>query len=127
MDRHHGPRSRQVPTASAEVPQQASSTFLHSRRSGNGLVKDDPQPQFSVVRVCQGSRVELSAAVWALANGELVERLERLHTLAQQVAAAQLAVVREIDGRGLAVLEGASSTRVWLRDRLRISVQAADR
>jgi hypothetical protein len=44
--------------------------------------------------------------------------------LAQQVAAAQLALVREVDARALAVRQGATSTKVWLRDRLRVSVPA---
>lgn len=45
--------------------------------------------------------------------------------LAQRLATVQLGLVRELDGRGLAVAQGASSTAVWLRDRLRLSGRGA--
>ncbi|SCL37966.1 protein of unknown function [Micromonospora rhizosphaerae] len=58
---------------------------------------------------------------------DLVDALDAVHTLGQRVAAVQLALVRELDGRGVAVAQGASSTAVWLRDRLRLTVPAARR
>ncbi|GAB3942085.1 HNH endonuclease signature motif containing protein [Micromonospora vulcania] len=39
----------------------------------------------------------------------------------------KLALVREVHGRGTAVAQGASSTAVWLRERLRLTVPAARR
>ncbi|SCG72079.1 HNH endonuclease [Micromonospora siamensis] len=69
----------------------------------------------------------LDAAVWALPEAELVDAVDAVHALGQRLAALQLALLREVDGRGTAVAQGASSTAVWLRDRLRLSVPAARR
>ncbi|MDQ7909263.1 DUF222 domain-containing protein [Phytohabitans sp. ZYX-F-186] len=41
--------------------------------------------------------------------------------------ATELHLIREIDGRGLSVAHGSSSTAVWLRERLRISIHTAKR
>ncbi|WP_328419016.1 HNH endonuclease [Micromonospora sp. NBC_00389] len=69
----------------------------------------------------------LDVATWAVAEHELVAALDAAHRLEQRLAAVQLALVRELDGRGTAVAQGASSTAVWLRDRLRLTVPAARR
>jgi hypothetical protein len=65
-------------------------------------------------------------AAWALSDGELLSCVDEVHALAQQVAAAQLALVRQVDSRGV-VADGATSTVAWLRDRHRISGEAASR
>ncbi|MEU8215103.1 DUF222 domain-containing protein [Micromonospora taraxaci] len=67
------------------------------------------------------------AAAWALSEQELIAALDATHRLQQRLAAVQLAAVRELDGRGTAVAQGASSTTVWLRHRLRLDVAAARR
>ncbi|MGC4878788.1 DUF222 domain-containing protein [Micromonospora sp. DT43] len=67
------------------------------------------------------------AAPWALSEHDLIAVLDTTHRLQQRLAAVQLAAVRELDGRGTAVAQGASSTAVWLRDRLRLDVSAARR
>ncbi|MEW1589658.1 DUF222 domain-containing protein, partial [Micromonospora vinacea] len=67
------------------------------------------------------------AAAWALSERDLIAALDATHRLQQRLAAVQLAAVRELDGRGTAVAQGASSTAVWLRDRLRLDVSAARR
>jgi Domain of unknown function (DUF222)/HNH endonuclease len=64
----------------------------------------------------------LDASVWALPEAQLVEALDAVHAIEQRLAAVKLALIREIDGRGVAVAHGASSTAVWLRERLRVSV-----
>ncbi|MEU0548822.1 DUF222 domain-containing protein [Micromonospora sp. NPDC005979] len=69
----------------------------------------------------------LDAAVWALPEHDLVAALDAAHRLAQRLAALQLALVREVDGRGTARAHGASSTAVWLRGRLRLDGSAARR
>ncbi|RLP92178.1 HNH endonuclease signature motif containing protein [Micromonospora sp. CV4] len=69
----------------------------------------------------------LGVATWAVAEHELVAALDAAHRLEQRLAAVQLALVRELDGRGTAGAQGASSTAVWLRDRLRLTVPAARR
>ncbi|WP_410814053.1 DUF222 domain-containing protein [Micromonospora sp. 067-2] len=69
----------------------------------------------------------VDAPAWALAEGELVAALDAAHRLEQRLAAVKLALIREIDGRAVAVAQGASSTAVWLRERLRLSVPAARR
>ncbi|MEU7750830.1 DUF222 domain-containing protein [Micromonospora sp. NPDC049171] len=66
-------------------------------------------------------------AVWALAEDELIAALDATHRLEQRLAAVKLALVREIDGRGTAHAQGASSTAVWLRERLRLTISTARR
>ncbi|RQX16631.1 HNH endonuclease [Micromonospora ureilytica] len=67
------------------------------------------------------------AAVWALSEHDLIAALDATHRLQQRLASVQLAIVRELDGRGTAAARGASSTAVWLRHRLRLDVSAARR
>ncbi|MEU7587405.1 DUF222 domain-containing protein [Micromonospora sp. NPDC049230] len=67
------------------------------------------------------------ASAWALSEHDLIAALDATHRLQQRLAAVQVAVVRELDGRGTAVAQGASSTTVWLRHRLRLDVAAARR
>jgi hypothetical protein len=69
----------------------------------------------------------VDAAAWALAEDELIAALDAAHRLEQRLAAITLALVREIDGRGTARAQGASSTAVWLRERLRLTVPTARR
>ncbi|MEU5904745.1 DUF222 domain-containing protein [Micromonospora sp. NPDC047527] len=75
----------------------------------------------SAVRACA------DAAAWALPERDLIAALDATHRLQQRLAAVQLALVRELDGRGTAVAQGASSTTVWLRHRLRLDVASARR
>ncbi|GIJ21242.1 HNH endonuclease signature motif containing protein [Micromonospora lutea] len=67
----------------------------------------------------------VEAAVWAMPESSLTDALDAVHRLEQRLAAMKLALVRELDGRGTALAQGASSTAVWLRDKLRLSVPAA--
>ncbi|MEU1680333.1 DUF222 domain-containing protein [Micromonospora zamorensis] len=67
------------------------------------------------------------AAAWPLTEHELIAALDAAHRLEQRLAAVKLALVREVDGRGTAVAQGASSTAVWLRERLRLTIPAARR
>ncbi|MET8094778.1 DUF222 domain-containing protein [Micromonospora sp. NPDC005220] len=69
----------------------------------------------------------LGASAWALAEHDLVAALDAAHRLEQRLAAVKLALVRELDGRGTATAQGASSTAVWLRGRLRLGIGAARR
>ncbi|WFE99889.1 HNH endonuclease signature motif containing protein [Micromonospora sp. WMMD964] len=69
----------------------------------------------------------VNAAVWALPEHDLVAALDAAHRLQQRLAAVTLTLVREIDGRGTARAHGASTTAVWLRERLRMTVPAARR
>ncbi|MFI6232632.1 DUF222 domain-containing protein [Micromonospora sp. NPDC050784] len=64
-------------------------------------------------------------ALWGLSDDELLASLDATQVLAQRLATVQLGLVRELDGRGLAVTQGASSTAVWLRERLRLSGRSA--
>jgi hypothetical protein len=75
----------------------------------------------AAVRAC------VDASVWALPEPQLLSAVDAVHVLEQRLAAVKLALVREVDGRGIAVAQGASSTTVWLRDRLRLSVGTARR
>ncbi|MGQ5264157.1 DUF222 domain-containing protein [Micromonospora sp. ZYX-F-536] len=67
----------------------------------------------------------VEAAPWALSDDELLAALDVTHTVAQRLATIQLGLVRELDARGLAVARGASSTAVWLRERLRLPGRSA--
>ncbi|MCW2639229.1 MAG: hypothetical protein JWP76_1535, partial [Dactylosporangium sp.] len=75
-------------------------------------------------RALQGCR---SVSVWAWPDSTLVNGLDRLQVLAAQVAALQLELIRQIDSRGIPATQGATGTVAWLRDRHRISPQAASR
>ncbi|MEU7588119.1 DUF222 domain-containing protein [Micromonospora sp. NPDC049230] len=66
-------------------------------------------------------------AAWAANEHHLVAALDATHRIEQRLAAVKLTLVRELDGRGTATAQGASSTAVWLRDRLRLGVGAARR
>ncbi|MFI6255555.1 HNH endonuclease, partial [Micromonospora zamorensis] len=67
------------------------------------------------------------AAAWPLTEHELIAALDAAHRLEQRLAAVKLALVREVDGRGTAVAQGACNTAVWLRERLRLTIPAARR
>ncbi|WFE53544.1 HNH endonuclease signature motif containing protein [Micromonospora sp. WMMD1155] len=69
----------------------------------------------------------VDAAAWPLTEHELIAALDAAHRLQQRLAAVTLTLVREIDGRGTARAHGASTTAVWLRERLRMTVPAARR
>ncbi|MGC5289264.1 DUF222 domain-containing protein [Micromonospora sp. DT231] len=68
-----------------------------------------------------------TAAAWALTEPDLITALDAAHRIEQRLAAIKLTLVRELDGRGTATVQGASSTAVWLRDRLHLGVGAARR
>jgi hypothetical protein len=67
------------------------------------------------------------AAAWALPADDLIAALDAAHRIEQRLAAVKLALIRELDGRGTATAQGASSTAVWLRERLHLTVPAARR
>ena len=69
----------------------------------------------------------LEARPWALTSGELVSLLDDLQAFAVQVEAARLAAIGEFEARGLYRDDGASSTRVWLRNRYRMAIATASR
>ncbi|MDG4780333.1 DUF222 domain-containing protein [Micromonospora sp. WMMD961] len=66
-------------------------------------------------------------SAWAATEHDLVAALDAAHRIEQRLAAVKLSLVRELDGRGTATAQGASSTAVWLRDRLRLGVGVARR
>lgn len=62
---------------------------------------------------------------FALSDEELLARLDSAFTVLNRAAGEVVTTLRELDGRGLPGLVGASSTRAWLRDRQRISSPAS--
>jgi Domain of unknown function (DUF222)/HNH endonuclease len=66
-------------------------------------------------------------AVFGLSINELVSCVDDIQAVAQQVAAVQLALIRQVDTLQVATTMGATSTLAWLRDRHRISGGAASR
>ncbi|MEU7780968.1 HNH endonuclease signature motif containing protein [Micromonospora parva] len=69
----------------------------------------------------------VDAAAWALSEQDLIAALDAAHRLEQRLAAVTLTLIRELDGRGTATAHGASSTTVWLRERLHLTITAARR
>ncbi|MEV7327587.1 DUF222 domain-containing protein [Micromonospora sp. NPDC093244] len=69
----------------------------------------------------------VDAPAWPLPDHDLIAALDAAHRLQQRLAAVTLTLIREVDGRGTARTQGASSTAVWLRERLRLTVPAARR
>jgi hypothetical protein len=69
----------------------------------------------------------LTSSLCFWSDTELIDRLDTLHTLTARITAAQLAVLAEIDSRGLPRTQGAANTTAWLRDRLRITGSTAGR
>ncbi|MGW3855372.1 DUF222 domain-containing protein [Micromonospora arida] len=67
----------------------------------------------------------VDAPAWPLPEHDLIAALDAAHRLQHRLAAVTLALIREVDGRGTARTQGASSTAVWLRERLRLTVPAA--
>jgi hypothetical protein len=67
----------------------------------------------------------LAVPAWSLRGQELIDCLDAAHAIQQKVTAVALALVREVDGSGLAREAGATSTAAWLRNRLRLSPGAA--
>ncbi|HLL66265.1 MAG TPA: DUF222 domain-containing protein [Micromonosporaceae bacterium] len=66
-----------------------------------------------------------SASVWTLPDAALVESLDAVDIALRRLSAVRLSLVREIDGRGVALGAGAAGTTAWLRDRYRMSGGAA--
>ncbi len=64
---------------------------------------------------------------WAWTDDELGARVDLVFALLQRVSAAHLAVIREIQGRGLPARQGMSSAAQWLRERHRITTGLAGR
>ncbi|MEU1241427.1 DUF222 domain-containing protein, partial [Micromonospora parva] len=69
----------------------------------------------------------VDAAAWALSEQDLIAALDAAHRIEQRLAAVKLTLIRELDGRGTATAHGASSTTVWLRERLHLTITAARR
>ncbi|GAA0579839.1 hypothetical protein GCM10010172_76000 [Paractinoplanes ferrugineus] len=78
-----------------------------------------------------GSRAALSecaeAAVWALPDAELLACLDEAWAGVRQVTAIAARLVRQAEVRGIPQIEAASSTVVWLRQRLRMSPATGQR
>jgi len=79
----------------------------------------------ALVRAAEAVGDCVESSVWGMSDAELIAALDSVHVLEQQLAAVKLGLVRELDGRGVPVGQGASSTVAWLRHRLRVSPSAA--
>lgn len=69
----------------------------------------------------------VNASAWSMSGDDLVECLERLHKAEQVLAAWKLHLIREVEGRDLPAAQHASSTAVWLREVLKVSVHTGKR
>lgn len=57
---------------------------------------------------------------WSQSHADVADAVTSLGGLIAQLEAARLRAIREVDTRGLAVAEGATSTTAWLRSRARL-------
>ncbi|WP_345536679.1 HNH endonuclease signature motif containing protein [Phytohabitans rumicis] len=96
--------------------------MIFARLYDNGWVMPDVLTQLKAT-----ADASVSTPTWSLRDEDLVECLDAVHAITQAVAALQSRLVREIDSRGLAITQHASSTKAWLREHLRISPHAAKR
>ncbi|MFC4999880.1 DUF222 domain-containing protein [Dactylosporangium cerinum] len=64
---------------------------------------------------------------WAWTDDELSARVDLVYAHQQRVSAAHLAVIREIQGRGLPARQGMTSASQWLHQRHRITTGLAGR
>jgi hypothetical protein len=80
-----------------------------------------------VTRVRQAASECADAPVWGLSDAELVGCLEQAWAGVQALTAVVAHLVRQAEARGMPGSEAASSTVVWLRQRLRMSPGAAAR
>jgi hypothetical protein len=87
-----------------------------------------PHPVEGAVRAVEGGVAELlGASLWSLADRDLLALRRDLERLSARLAAATLAVTREVDGRGAAMTTGAPTTAAWLRAGLHVHPAAAKR
>jgi hypothetical protein len=67
----------------------------------------------------------VDAPVWSLSDADLVAALDAAYAAQVRMAAVTARLAREVDARGLAVAEHATSTAAWLRERWRVSRHTA--
>jgi hypothetical protein len=68
-----------------------------------------------------------NASQWSASSDDLVECLRRLHEAEQVFAVWKLHLIREIEGRNVPAAQHASSTAVWLREVLKVSIHTGRR
>jgi hypothetical protein len=95
--------------------------LLATVRDNNGVLADLSAEAETLANKCA------NAPTWQLTNNTLVDCLDTIDHAIQALTAAQLHLIREIDGRGLSIAQHASSTAVWLREHLRIGIPTAKR
>ena len=66
-----------------------------------------------------------SRPLFALSDRELATELDEVFAAEQKLAARRLALIAEIDARGVAVRDGARNTAMWLGERLRLDAGRA--
>jgi hypothetical protein len=69
----------------------------------------------------------VDAPVWSLSNDDVVGCLQTVHEVQQVLAAVQLHLVREAEGRDVPGGHGATGVAVWLRSQLRLSLRSTKR
>jgi hypothetical protein len=69
----------------------------------------------------------VATSVWALPDEDLLAGVAQVHALEQRLAAVRLGLIREVDGRGLAIKQGASTAACWLWQELHVGIATARR
>ena len=84
-----------------------------------------PQPGPSVLDGLAAAAAGLADAwqspVWPLGSEQLTDALDQMVELHRQAEAVYLRLLGEVDSRGIPLIEGASNTKSWLRERHRLS------
>ena len=82
-----------------------------------------PQPGPSVLDGLAAAAAGLADAwqspVWPLGSEQLTDALDQMVELHRQAEAVYLRLLGEVDSRGIPLIEGASNTKSWLRERHR--------
>lgn len=67
------------------------------------------------------------AALWSLADAEIVDSLTTIHEAEQALRAAKAHLVHQVGARKIPSQQASTSTASWLRSQLRVSIQEATR
>ena len=90
-------------------------------------LEDGAHPVLTALGAVRSAVHALSdAESWSLSEGELLAGMRTLREAENALAAQRLRLVREIDARGAATAQGATSTAGWLRHALRMRPGAAN-
>jgi len=94
----------------------------------SSMMSPGMHPVLAALRVIDNGLDELAEGnLWSLLDGESLEVRAELERLSSRLYAAKLRSTREVEVRGSAIKAGATSTRAWLINRVRLHPGEASR